>query len=361
MTHAVLVEYIWLDGTPRERKLRSKARVMKLSASPKIKDFPEWSFDGSSTMQAEGDDSDCLLKPVNFVKDPIRNDGGYLVICEVYSPDGNPHWSNSRAQLREVLDAGAKDQDPYIGLEQEYTLFKRNIPLGWPEHGFPGPQGPYYCGVGSEQIFGREIAEEHAKACIDAGLIIYGINAEVMPGQWEYQIGYRGIEGEDAGVLNISDHAWIARWLLHRVAEKYGVHVSFANKPIKGDWNGAGMHSNFSTKDIRDKNKGRKAIDEAIERLSKKHEDHIILYGDGLGERLTGLHETSSMNKFSAGAADRGSSIRIPQPVEIRGYGYLEDRRPGANADPYIVSARLCATICGVENVVIGDGRKEAA
>ncbi len=353
MTNLSLVEYIWLDGNVPVRQIRSKARTVKLPAKPSVKDFPEWSFDGSSTQQATGHDSDCIIKPVCFVKDPVRGEGHYIVMAEVLNPDGSEHESNSRAQLRHVLDAGAAKQDPWLGVEQEYTMYRSNRPLGWPEHGYPAPQGPYYCGVGPEQIFGRELAEEHAKICLEAGIMYYGINAEVMPGQWEFQIGYRGIDGEDAGVLTICDHAWIARWLIHRLSEKYNIHVSFENKPVKGDWNGAGMHTNFSTKDTRDPKKGRKAINEAIERLSKKHKEHIPLYGDRLEERLTGHHETSSIHEFSAGAANRGSSIRIPRPVEIKGYGYIEDRRPGANADPYLVAARICATVCGVEDSVM--------
>lgn len=344
-----LAEYIWLDGTVPVRQIRSKTRVISLPDNPKVEDFPEWSFDGSSTSQATGTDSDCLIRAVNFVKDPIRGEGNYLVMCEVFNPDGTEHESNSRAQLRAVLDAGAAADEPWVGFEQEYTLFQKNIPLGWPEHGYPAPQGPYYCGVGSEQIFGRQIAEDHAAICMEAGIVFYGINAEVMPGQWEYQVGYRGVDGDDNGVLNICDHMWIARWLLHRISEEHDVHVSLDNKPIKGDWNGAGMHTNFSTKQTRDKKKGKDAIDEAVKRLSKKHEKHIPLYGHKLHERLTGRHETSSINEFSAGKGDRGRSIRVPLGVVQKGYGYFEDRRPGANSDPYLVAARITATVCDID------------
>jgi glutamine synthetase len=352
MSNPTLAEYIWLDGTVPVRQIRSKTKVVNLSDNPKIDDFPEWSFDGSSTSQASGADSDCMLQPVNFVKDPIRGEGNYLVMCEVFNADGSIHESNSRAQLRAVLDAGAASKNPWIGFEQEYTLFQKNTPLGWPEHGYPAPQGPYYCGVGSAQIHGREIAEEHGAICLAAGIMFYGINAEVMPGQWEYQIGYRGIEGEDSGVLNVCDHMWISRWLLHRISEEYNVHVSFENKPIKGDWNGAGMHTNFSTDDTRDKNKGKESIEAAVERLSQKHDKHIPLYGDKLDERLTGDHETSSINEFSAGTADRGRSIRVPLGVAQKGYGYFEDRRPGANSDPYLVAARISATVCDIDEGV---------
>lgn len=354
MSELSMAEYIWLGGGfDHKRELRSKARIVELGSNPKLEDFPEWSFDGSSTGQADGHDSDCILKPVCFVDDPIRGDGNYLVLAEVYSPDGEtPHASNSRAQLREVLDAGGADQDPWVGFEQEYTMFKGRQPLGWPEQGYPGPQGPYYCGVGAEEIFGRDIAEDHARACLDAGLMFYGINAEVMPGQWEFQVGYRGGKNDTPGALTICDHTYLARWLLYRIAEDYGVTISIDNKPVKGDWNGAGMHTNFSTKDTRDKAKGRQAIKDATERLSKKHQEHIEVYGHNLHERLTGLHETCDINTFKVGAADRGCSIRIPRPVEIKGYGYFEDRRPGANSDPYLVAARLIATVCDIDDSI---------
>jgi glutamine synthetase len=348
-----MAEYIWLDGAVPTRNLRSKARVVNVGASPSVEDFPEWSFDGSSTNQASGDDSDCILKPVAFFSDPIRGDGNFLVLTEVYNPDGTPHESNSRAQLRAVLDAGAAEQNPWAGFEQEYTMFKGRQPLGWPESGFPGPQGPYYCGVGADEAYGRDIVEDHAVACMDIGLLYYGLNAEVMPGQWEFQIGYRGSSDETADVLTASDHTWVGRWLLYRIAEDYGVTVSIHNKPVTGDWNGAGMHTNFSTNDTRDKAKGKAAIDAAVEALSKKHKEHIELYGYGLARRLTGAHETCDIDTFKAGNADRGCSIRIPQLVAQAGYGYFEDRRPGANADPYLVSARLCATVCGIDEAVM--------
>jgi glutamine synthetase len=345
-------EYIWLDGANPTQKLRSKTRMVEQSADNSPADFPQWSFDGSSTNQASGGDSDCLLKPVCVVNDPMRDQGDLLVLCEVYNPDGTAHSSNIRAKLSQVLTAGASACNAWFGFEQEYTLFKNNRPLGWPQHGYPGAQGPYYCGVGTEQIFGRDIAEDHASACVQAGLLYYGLNAEVMPGQWEFQIGYRN-DADDASALNVADHLWLARWLLHRIAEDYEVHVSFDNKPIKGDWNGAGMHTNFSTLETRNKSTGMAAIDAAVDALSEKHPQHIAAYGDLLSERLTGEHETANIGVFNSGVADRGSSIRIPQSVAINGYGYLEDRRPGANADPYTVTARILATINGMGDDIL--------
>jgi len=341
-----LYEYIWLDGSLPTRELRSKCRVYNNDNVKSVDDLSEWSFDGSSTQQAVGEDSDCLLKPVCMVNDPIRGEGNFLVMCEVLNPDGTPHESNSRAQLREVLDAGAQAQNPWMGFEQEYTLFQNGKPIGFPENGEARPQGPYYCAVGNDNIMGREVAEAHAEICLETDLMFYGINAEVMPGQWEYQIGFRGDESETADALKVCDHSWIARWLMHRVAEDFEMTVSFENKPAKGDWNGAGMHTNVSTDDTRDKAKGAAAIEAACKALEGKHAEHVALYGAGLDERLTGDHETCDIHTFKVGDADRGCSIRIPAPVAAKGYGYFEDRRPGANSDPYLVAARICATIC---------------
>lgn len=339
-------DYIWLDGGHPTQSLRSKARIVDVPQKAGPADFPGWSFDGSSTEQATGEESDCLLKPVRVAVDPFLGPGNHLVLCEVLNPDGTPHETNQRARLRHVLDAIDQAAAPWVGFEQEYTIYHDGRPLGFPANGFPGPQGPYYCSVGSENAFGREIAQSHARACLSAGLMLYGTNAEVMPGQWEFQVGYRGIDGETGDALRIADHLWIARYLLHRVGEPLDVSISFDNKPVRGDWNGAGMHANFSTAATRDPNTGFEAIDRAVGMLEDGHAFHIEHYGDRLHERLTGLHETCDIATFRSGVAHRGASIRIPQSVASKGYGYLEDRRPGANANPYLVTACLIATVC---------------
>lgn len=344
-----IAEYMWMDGAKPTQKIRSKTKMLNLPKDFTIDSFPEWSFDGSSTYQASGHKSDLALKPVCFVKDPIRGEGNYLVMCEVFNPDGTPHETNTRAELRRVLDAGADKEDSWFGFEQEYTLFKGRVPLGWPNEGYPAPQGPFYCGVGSDEVFGRDLVETHLEACVRAGIMIYGINAEVMPGQWEYQIGYRGLEGESANPLTVSDHSWLARWLLYRIGEEFGVMATLDPKPVRGDWNGAGQHTNFSTKSMRDPKTGMATIENAISMLQKKHKEHISVYGDRLHERLTGLHETCNINQFKSGVSDRGASIRIPLHVSKNGYGYLEDRRPGANADPYVIAARILKSICNID------------
>jgi len=361
-------EYIWIDGSSPTQKLRSKTRIipvvpdhmtglLKLEARyTDVNQFPEWGFDGSSTGQSEGDNSDLILKPVRFVKDPLSsNDGDYLVLCEVLNTDKDrsPHVSNTRAELRAVLDAGADESDAWFGFEQEYTLLnEQGRPLGWPDNprDFPAPQGGFYCGVGADEVFGRDLVETHLQACMDASLLIYGINAEVMAGQWEFQIGFRpGIDNK-VDPLQVSDHLWIARWLLYRIGETYKVSATLDPKPIvSGDWNGSGLHTNFSTRDMRDPATGKQTMSEMRIQLEAKHKEHVACYGVGNNQRLTGLHETCDINTFKMGARDRGASIRIPDNVARDGFGYLEDRRPAANADPYQVSGRLLKTILDME------------
>ncbi|MFN3234710.1 MAG: glutamine synthetase beta-grasp domain-containing protein [Gammaproteobacteria bacterium] len=338
--------YIWSDGTKPTNKLRSKTRILEITRdNPEPKDFPEWGFDGSSTFQATTAHSDLILKPVRVVNDPLSA-GNYLVLCEVLHADGSPHETNHRARLRTLLENGGNDHEPWVGFEQEYTLFDGMRPLGWPEGGYPAPQGPFYCGVGADEVYGRELVEQHTQGCIDAGLMIYGTNAEVMPGQWEFQIGPRGCKHDSPDPLTVCDHLIFARWLLFRIGEEYGISATLHPKPVKGDWNGAGKHTNFSTKEMRNPKTGMATIEAAIAALEKRHNDHIKVYGHGLEERLTGEHETAPMTRFSSGVGHRGASVRIPESVMKNGCGYIEDRRPGANADPYEVAAILIETIC---------------
>jgi len=325
-----LAEYIWIDGTDPVPKLRSKTKVLR-----EYEKSPIWGFDGSSTNQAPGENSDCVLVPVYECADPIRGWPNILVMCEVLNTDMSPHKTNRRAFCA-IEEQRSKSQEPWFGMEQEYTLMLNDKPLGWTRTGAPNPQGQYYCSVGHENAFGREVADKHAKACLEAGLTLSGINAEVCPGQWEFQIG-------PTKPTEVSDEMWIARWLLERIAEDNGVMVSYDPKPVSGDWNGAGCHTNFSTKEMRE-NYG--AIIAACEALSENTEQHIQNYGYNIEVRLTGEHETCSYKEFRYGVSDRGASIRIPWQVAKDQKGYLEDRRPNANCDPYLVTAMLLKTVC---------------
>ena len=325
-------EYIWIDGTEPTAKLRSKTKIIADGAA-----LPEWGFDGSSTNQATGDRSDCVLVPVFSCPDPIRGGKDVLVMCEVYSADGKPHPTNTRSALVKAARKYAR-HEPWFGIEQEYTFFKDGRPLGFPSNGFPAPQGFYYCGVGADEVFGRDVVEAHLDACLEAGLSLSGINAEVMPGQWEFQIG-------PVGPPQVGDELWIARWLLYRIAEDYGVAASIDPKPAAGDWNGAGAHTNFSTNSMRE---SYDAIITACEALGTRVEEHIAGYGAGIKDRLTGAHETAPYDEFSYGVSNRGASVRIPWQVEVDKKGYIEDRRPNANCDPYIVTRLIVETCCSV-------------
>ncbi len=283
--------------------------------------------------------SDCALKPVFFVPDPIRGAPHVLVLCEVFEASGMAHPSNTRARLRTLAET-YKDLEPWFGIEQEYTLFKNERPLGFPKDGFPAPQGPYYCGVGAEKIFGRGLIEDHMGVCIRAGLQICGINAEVMPGQWEFQIG-------PLGSLAVSDHMMVARWLLERLGENYGIAVSFSPKPVLGDWNGAGGSRKFFHQGHASAGRNRSRQRSLRETEIEAYRAYCRLRGREMDTRLTGKHETANINEFRYGVSDRGASIRIPMSTANNKSGYLEDRRPAANMDPYQVTARLIETVAG--------------
>jgi glutamine synthetase len=342
----IIAEYVWIDGTGTG-SMRSKSRT--LNKVPKsVNDLPDWNYDGSSCAQAPGEDSEVTLKPCAMYPCPFRRGDNILVMCDVYKPkyiledgtvtDHEPLESNTRFEANRCMEI-AKSQEPWFGIEQEYTLLSPTTmwPLGWPVNGFPAPQGPYYCSAGAGCAIGRDIADAHYKACLFAKINISGVNAEVMPGQWEYQVGpCTGIES--------GDQLWMSRYLMYRIAEMFNVIVSFDPKPVPGDWNGAGGHVNYSNNDTRKANTGWDAIQAQCEKLRAKHAIHIAAYGEGNERRLTGAHETSSMDDFSWAVANRGCSIRIPRMVPVEKCGYYEDRRPASNLDPYVVTGLIVKT-----------------
>lgn len=336
---AIQVLYVWIDGSGQTLRCKTKT-VYEEPHHPS--DLPVWNFDGSSTGQADGGNSDVYLHPVALFADPFRGLPNKIALCETYTHDGTPCSTNKRKSCQEVMEKiKVKELQPWFGIEQEYTLLDIDrSPLGWPKLGFPGPQGPYYCAVGAGKVFGREIMECHYKACLYAGVKIAGENAEVMPSQWEFQVG--PCEGIDMG-----DHLWMARYILVRVAEDFNTVVSFDPKPIPGDWNGAGCHTNYSTVAMRQAG-GIKEIESAISKLSRRHSYHIRQYDPNEGadnaRRLTGHCETADIHEFSSGVASRNASVRIPRQCWEDGKGYLEDRRPSSNCDPYNVTESIVRT-----------------
>jgi len=331
----IIAEYVWIDGS---NGVRSKCKTITKPVKS-LEDLPEWNFDGSSTSQAPGDNSDVYLRPVAYFPDPFRLHDNILVMCETWMADGKPNAYNFRHDAAVVMEAH-KDHEFWFGLEQEYTLLGMDgWPYGWPSGGYPAPQGPYYCGVGAGKVMCRDIVEAHYKACLYANINISGTNAEVMPAQWEYQVG-------PCAGISLGDQLWMSRFILHRVAEEFGAKVTFAPKPIPGDWNGAGLHTNVSTKETREEG-GIKAIEAAMEKLAKRQAEHMEVYGEDNRSRMTGLHETASYDKFTWGIANRGSSVRVPRAVAEEGKGYFEDRRPASNADPYQITGIMVETLCG--------------
>ena len=330
------VEYVWIGGN---NELRSKTKVMHSDVSC-VDHVPNWNYDGSSTDQAHGNDSEVVLKPRAMFGDPFRQGHHKLVLCDTYTPLDTPLPSNHRHWAASLFDA-KPEEEPWFGLEQEYFFIDPHtrLPLGYDEN---KSQGQYYCSAGHGNAFGRHIADAHMRLCVDAGLKVSGMNAEVAPGQWEFQIGpCLGIEQ--------GDHLWMARYILHRVAETHNVSVSFEPKPLNGDWNGSGCHTNYSTKHMREGAHGKPGLDfiyEAIHKLESTHHAHMLVYGEGNDKRMTGNSETSSFDTFSYGIADRGASVRIGNENYRNKQGYFEDRRPSSNCDPYIVTGIIFKTTC---------------
>jgi glutamine synthetase len=330
------LEYIWLDGYTPVPNLRGKTQIKEFDEFPTLEQLPLWGFDGSSTMQAEGRSSDCVLKPVAVYPDPARTNG-VLVMCEVMMPDGvTPHAQQARHHPRR--------RRRLVRLRAGILLLQERPSARLPRAGYPAPQGPYYTGVGYSNVgdVAREIVEEHLDLCLAAGINHEGINAEVAKGQWEFQIFGKGSK-------KAADEIWMARYLLQRLTEKYGIDIEYHCKPLGDtDWNGSGMHCNFSTKYMREV--GGKAYFEALmAQFDKNLMDHIAVYGPDNDKRLTGKHETAPWNKFSYGVADRGASIRVPHSFVKNDYkGYLEDRRPNSQGDPYQIASQVLKTISEV-------------
>lgn len=331
------LEYIWLGGA---NELRSKTKIMNSDKNElELEDLPDWNYDGSSTAQAAGGDSEVWIRPVMVVNDPFREGNNKLVLCDTWLPDGTPHPTNTRIKAKEIFDR-ALEMEPMFGMEQEFFCIdpETKLPIGFPENGFPRPQGPYYCSVGASNAYGRDYLEEALDKCLEAGIPVTGTNYEVCPGQMEIQVCSIGIAQ--------GDYMQLTRYILARTGEKYNFDIDISAKPVKGDWNGSGCHTNFSTKEMRENDNGYEIILQAIEKLSHKHDEHIECYGKDNSERLTGLHETAHISEFSSGVANRGASIRIPRMTERDGKGYLEDRRPSSSCDPYAVISKIFETCC---------------
>jgi len=331
------LEYVWLDGYTPEPNLRSKIKIVEYEEIRNclvLGNFPKWNFDGSSTKQAQTGSSDCILIPVRHYF--YNHTNTIYVLCEVMNSDGTPHKTNTRSKLIE------EQEDLWFGFEQEYFIqdIKNKCILGHDENNLE-PQGKYYCGVG-EYVAGRDFVEEHMDMCLKYGIDITGINAEVALGQWEYQVFSKG-------KLKAGDDLWMTRYFLYKISEKYNYGVNLHPKPLKyGEWNGSGLHTNFSNDKMR--NDGKEEYFKSIfTSFENRHKEHIESYGSDNNLRLTGNFETQSIDKFSWGVSDRGASIRVPKTTADNWKGYLEDRRPGSNADPYKIINEISISLNGTQ------------
>lgn len=350
-----IFEYIWLDayGNTRGKTKVERNNYSYNNLEDLLRQLPEWNYDGSSTEQAETMKSECLLRPVKMVNDPFRvtksdSVSSFLVLCETFDNQGNPLETNSRHHAVKIFSEQSEHSEPMFGLEQEFFISRKvanqMVPVSFHSTpGVPEAQGPYYCGVGGSNIYGRELVEEMMMRLIKAGIPITGLNAEVAPAQWEFQVCSVGVDAADSLVL--------LRYICNRVLEKQMLYMDISSKPVSGDWNGSGCHINYST-DLMRQDGGFRHIETAIKNLSKAHDLHIRHYGDDNCKRLTGKHETSSMDTFSYSVSGRHTSIRIPTSTKTNKCGYFEDRRPSSSLDPYKSTALLHATSIGIEQQI---------
>jgi len=351
----LILEYIWLDSNnnPRSKTKVSKKKLPENLNIDKEKDILSilelWNFDGSSTGQATTEDSEIILRPIKCVKDPFRRQKGcFLVLCECLNVDMTPNKFNTRYYANEIFNQHL-NQKPMFGIEQEFFISSYSKddnnkmvyqPVCFSNKNMPlKEQGDYYCGIGFDNALGRHIIEEAFYNLIYANLNITGLNAEVAPSQWEFQVCSIGIDAADSLILT--------RYICNRSFERFNCSLDLDVKP-REDLNGSGCHVNFSTKEMREKN-GYNKIKEAIDNLESQHLLHIKHYGSDNDKRLTGHHETSSIESFSFGIGSRNTSIRIPNETFKNKCGYLEDRRPSSTMDPYVVTSLLYASSCNLE------------
>jgi len=298
---SVIAEYIWTGLSSTD--IRSKVRV----TSGYNCAFEPWSCDGSSCGHGSVEQSEYPLMPVMYVPCPMPCIH-YIVLCD----------SESRRQLV----SSEWSNNPWFGLEQEYFIVLSRH-QGYSDNHYCGHN---YCGQGVNPVE-RAIVQEHLNVCLLMGLAIGGTNAEVAQGQWEFQIG-------PLGPVEACDQLIVARFLLMRIAEKYGCTIDFRPKPFAYE-NGSGCHINVSTEQTRS---NPECTEQLMPLLQSKHDEFIRVCGVANRDRLTGQNETADYRVFTWGKGTRNTSVRINN-------GYYEDRRPGADIDPYLAIQNILGAI----------------
>jgi glutamine synthetase len=342
------VEYLWtgtdntfsvnnLNITKKRFYTKVKTIELKNTYAPiklTLADIPIWSFDGSSTGHivptSSNANTEVILSPVKLYDHPFPTESiKYLVLCDTYDINSVPNKFSTRANVINTFLTNS-NLIPWYGLEQEYVFMNAlndgiygwdmTNPALWPQ------QNDHYCGLSIYCKKLRPIVEDHYNRCLKIGINISGFNAEVMPSQWEFQIGPSvGIDAADDLVT--------ARYILERLAESNDLYINYHPKPLP-NYNGSGCHHNFSTTQTRQLNADtcRAFYSLLFEKFNAKHEETMKYYGANNTLRLTGIHETSNMTNFTYDIGTRHTSIRVP----VNTYTYFEDRRPAASIDPYI-------------------------
>lgn len=338
-----ILEYIWIDG---RGNLRSKYRT----AFPKFDSYADaahnyiavkdWNYHDSSTYQASTENTEIALIPVAYYLNPFFEQGrAFLILCKTYNADGSPTNTNFRHDAEKLFESSTSHYlDPYFRINQEYFIIQSSGTTNFaPLCSYEQPQPDYYCGVGNVTL--RNLAEKHYQYCLNAHLKISAVNAEMEPTQWQFQIG-------PSSKISASDELWVARYILVKLSEEFRVCICFKPKSLPNPSNSSSLHlhTSFSTQETRDaqNQNGLKCIYQYIDRLSKKHTEHICIYGHNSNR----VHSGSDYHTFSFASGYRGNNICIPKSVLKAGCGYLEDMRPASNADPYRVTAAIFSTAC---------------
>lgn len=321
--------YVWLD---KFNILRSKTKRVE-----QVNQIPIWNFDGSSTSQMDYStmNTEVLLQPIRVYIDGFneRNNENYLVLCDTYNinKDGiiTPTVDNYRYGAINIFNE--TNLNPKFGFEQEFYLIDNENHEKLSSLTNISNKDNNYCRTTTKYTY---IMNEFYNLCLSCKIGIVGWNAEVAPFQFEYQIFGNGIDACDDLVMS--------RYVLERYMIDNNYEIKYDPK-LYENLSGSGCHINYS--DVRSK----EYMDKYIKALGETHNDLMKVYGENNNKRLTGLHETSSYSVFTYGVGDRYKSVRIPNSTALGLTNYFEDRRPGANINPYMACGALVKVLSNIK------------